>query len=991
MQPGVKNQRWKKEDLLHRIEELAEDQIIPFFVLTETHLKPHIKDAEVKIEGYSVLRSDRPERSQGGVAIFHMDNLSSTQNMTFSNKTCEICITQISQMKVTIVAIYRPPDTELCLFKPVLDKVSKYLTTNSSRKNDIFIMGDLNFPNVEWGTEKTLSKCSRNDKDCFTEVLQLMSDHFLVQTVDVPTRQGNILDVVLTNSQLVRKVSAVNTVMSDHKLVTCLLGYRDSSSKDDKEQPRTGFNALNLHKADWERTNDDISALNWDEILFNEDREMTATDSAVKTGFETFSDAILGVCQKHAPPRSSKRRKKKSGNRALRRKRKKMRDKMKSLETTSIPGCPKMSKLQGDLIDIELEIRDEIKGQLKEDENEIIEQIRTNPKAFYSYANSRQKMKQRIGPLENKTTKTLTSGPKEMADILQQQYVKVFSDPDAPIPKETLHKQAALTTIEDIVFSATEIEEAIDELQAHAASGPDDFPAIVLKKCKLTISGSLYRLWRRSLDTGEIPQYLLNQKIVPIFKKGGKTDAQNYRPVSLTSHLIKIFERVLRRALVSYIEKNNLLSANQHGFRRTKSCVTQLLVHIDSILEMLSKGENADVIYLDFAKAFDKVSHKILLQKLVNIGIKGKVLSWLKCFLSNRLQSVSVEGMLSFIHLVLSGVPQGTVLGPLLFIIFIDDIYQVIKYCIGRSFADDTRLSKGVRSKEDQLKLQEDLEAVIEWASTNNMELHEGKFELLQHGNNDDLKGENSHSYQLSSGQKIPNSKVVKDLGVTIDESLRWSSHITEVTKQASQTSAWVLRTFSTRESLPLMTLYKSLVRSKMDYCCPVWFPTTKEEISALEGIQRSFTSRIQSLKGFSYWERLRKLKLMSVQRRRERYIIIHMWKIYTGTAPNDIKIKFHYNDRTGPQCIVPNLNARSSRINTLRYNFFTSMGPRLFNSLPKAVKECSSPDSFKKTLDDYIMSLPDTPPTPSYVAANNNSILEWTVTSSRALPEELS
>ena len=309
MQPGVKNQRWKKEDLLHRIEELAEDQSIPFFVLTETHLKPHIKDAEVKIEGYSVLRSDRPERSQGGVAIFHMDNLSSTQNMTFSNKTCEICITQISQMKVTIVAIYRPPDTELCLFKPVLDKVSKYLTTNSSRKNDIFIMGDLNFPNVEWGTEKTLSKCSRNDKDCFTEVLQLMSDHFLVQTVDVPTRQGNILDVVLTNSQLVRKVSAVNTVMSDHKLVTCLLGYRDSSSKDDKEQPRTGFNALNLHKADWERTNDDISALNWDEILFNEDREMTATDSAVKTGFETFSDAILGVCQKHAPPRSSKRRK----------------------------------------------------------------------------------------------------------------------------------------------------------------------------------------------------------------------------------------------------------------------------------------------------------------------------------------------------------------------------------------------------------------------------------------------------------------------------------------------------------------------------------------------------------------------------------------------------------------------------------------------------------------------------------------------------------
>jgi hypothetical protein len=142
----------------------------------------------------------------------------------------------------------------------------------------------------------------------------------------------------------------------------------------------------------------------------------------------------------------------------------------------------------------------------------------------------------------------------------------------------------------------------------------------------------------------------VSQKIVPVFKKGSKTEAQNYRPVSLTSHVIKIFERVMRKFLVHWLEANNLLSKHQHGFRKSKSCVTQLLAHIDSILNMLMEGANADVIYLDFAKAFDKVSHKILLKKLENLGIGGKILTWLKSFLSNRFQSVSVEGKLCWAH-----------------------------------------------------------------------------------------------------------------------------------------------------------------------------------------------------------------------------------------------------------------------------------------------------------------------------------------------------
>ena len=268
------------------------------------------------------------------------------------------------------------------------------------------------------------------------------------------------------------------------------------------------------------------------------------------------------------------------------------------------------------------------------------------------------------------------------------------------------------------------------------------------------------------------------------------------------------------------------------------------------------------------------------------------------------------------------------------------------------------------------------------------MQLHEDKFEYICHMANQKVSSTllelpftaEVFQYHTNSGILSPVDNL-RDLGVIVSSNLSWSNHIGRICDVARQMGAWVCSVFYTRDQLTMLTLYKSLVRCHLEYCSPLWNPSKIGEIQQLESVQRSFTRRIAGMGDLGYWDRLKALSLMSLQRRRERYILIHMWKIRCGATSNDLLIEFVENDRLGPQATIPALFKGSSTAHqSLRDGSFKVAGPKLWNCIPKRIRILGTLDTFKTHLTNFLLSIPDKPPIRGYTSPNSNSILDWRV-----------
>ena len=521
---------------------------------------------------------------------------------------------------------------------------------------------------------------------------------------------------------------------------------------------------------------------------------------------------------------------------------------------------------------------------------------------------------------------------------------------------------------------------ACGELKANSAAGADGVPAALLKNCRKELKRPLYILWRSSLDSGSIPADLLLVLVSPIHKGGSRGAAKNYRPVALTSHIVKVFERVIRRSLVAHLERQGLLPDGQHGFRAMRSTLTQLLSYWDKMLDKLETGGGVDAIYLDFSKAFDKVEHGVLLHKLKKCQVSGRVGCWIASFLdsTSRQQAVVVDGQVSELCPVTSGVPQGTVLGPILFLVHIAGIAESISAGTeASSFADDTRVMRGVSSVVDCESLQADLVQIYRWTEHVNMHFNADKFECLRFwarpGEAPDYK------YLAPDKAEIEVKPHLRDLGVEISSDFTFNVHITKTVTSASRLAGWALRTFRRRGVGLMKTLWKCMIQPKLDYCSQLWSPHDQQSINSIEAVQRHFLSRVTGMEKTHHWDRLRLLNLYSQERRRERYMVIFLWKISEGLVKG-YDITFEHSGRRGRMAIPhPIVSSAPAVIKRAREASLGVKGCRLFNLLPDSVRNVkgTSVDQFKAALDNFLATVPDQPTIDgSSRAAETNSLI---------------
>merc|ERR1711963_630999 len=463
--------------------------------------------------------------------------------------------------------------------------------------------------------------------------------------------------------------------------------------------------------------------------------------------------------------------------------------------------------------------------------------------------------------------------------------------------------------------------------------GPDELHPKILKECAEELASPMKIMFDLTMRVGKIPHEWKKAEVKAIYKKkGSRKDPSNYRPVSLTSVVCKLMEKVIKNHLNLHLKNNNLLADEQYGFFSGRSTETQLLTSLHHWQKALDSSIPVDVIYMDFRKAFDSVPHARLVKKLKNYGVQGNLLKWIESFLTGRTQHVNVNNKRSEEKDVTSGVPQGSVLGPTLFIYFINDL-PLTSSVETKIFADDTWVYTTIESQQDVTKLQETVDKMHQWTKTWLLKFNEAKCNVLHLGGNNPKNayfiGDEGNRTQLTV------TKLEKDLGVHIDETLSFDQHVEKITKKASSRCAKILKNFTFRSRDVLLPIFKSIVRPILEYANCAWNTQLQKHKDELESIQRSFTKNIFSVKKLSYEERLKNLKLPSLEFRRLRGDLIQTFKILRHFY--DIKtVDSLFQLSNSKQLRGHRLKLTKHHVNKTQYkNFFTNRIVNHWNNLP--------------------------------------------------------
>ena len=918
----------KRDDLLMKIADSSPDIILITEVIPKAQTNP-IDEVRLNIPGFNVfLNFDPTLRNLGssncrGIAIYVSNTIVATEVSfdTQFNEHLWVSIPLLGNNQLRVGCIYRSPSTDLATSTKSLCDLLSVAATSCSH---LLICGDFNYANINW-----TSNIGHTGDSHAQQFVDKLNDLFLYQHVNEPTRYRlnqtpNILDLVITNEEhMINDILYQSGLgLSDH---ICLqFKYSCYVERCNRLTPR-----FDLYRADFDKLNSLLSLVEWDEAL---------RDLDINSAWNYFSskfDSFVKECIPMSVPRNRK-------NLYINREAKSLKNKKNRLWKRYT-----RSQSQSDYRSY-TQARNALRGLTrnlrKQFERQIANNIKVNPKAFWNYTRNRMKTRPSIGSIEGIDGKLYTSD-KDKSNAFNKFFSSVFTAED-PSTAPSFHvDKSDDISLSSITIDPAIVHEKLNSLKSGKAPGPDGWPAEVFKQCSDHLCIPLSILFVKSLESGHLPQDWKTGFITPIYKKGNKTKVNNYRPVCLTSVVIKLFESIIRDTLTKYLYDNNLLSPNQHGFVPRRSCCTQLLHALNDWTLSLDEHLPTDVIYFDFSKAFDTVPHARLLLKLQAYGINGELLNWFKSFLTDRHQCVRVNGSLSCWERVRSGVPQGSVLGPLLFALYVNELPSLVSSKL-LMFADDIKLYCTIRSPEDCLTLQSDIDVLFEWSNHWLLSFNVVKCKVLHIGNAPYIG-----NYRLD-GIQLEIVEDIRDLGIQIDSKLKFHTHTDIVTKKAYRVLGLISKSFECKDSDVIVKLYTTLVRPIIEYNNILWGSSYILDNQKLEKVQRRATRMISSITHLPYLDRLRHLNLPSLQHRRRRGDLIYLYQLLKGTY--DINnIFFTLSDSTTTRGHTKKLF--KYRTNSyVRSNFYSNRVINDWNSLPQHIVDSPSVNDFKILLDSY-------------------------------------
>ena len=890
--------------------------------ISETWLDFDRRDyrGELEIEGYNLYNRDRIGRRGGGVIIYCSDRIESMEINLPLNNDIEVLAIKIKTKSdyFNFAVVYRPPHQSAELDHTL------YETLKTIVQRGGLIVGDFNCIGL-----RDIRQQVRETRD----LCGFIDDNFLTQHVYEPTRNANILDLVMSTSEgmVNNLVIEENIVNSDHKLITFDLSVRTDYISTKQLVP-------DFRKARFDGYRSKFRTINWDHLLVTSDANVNF--NILKTILNNMGRDFIPLKQRRTNGQSEP---------------KWFNNDIKKL-ITQRNKAHSLYKRNNNIINRQLfyNLRRQVKVKIKQSkrnfEKSIAADSKNNPKRFYSYVSCKNSIKETVGPLLNDAGEIVANNI-HVASILNNYFASVFTEEDeSNIP--VLHPVRNFTESDKLVtfnIDESEVAHYIDKLNKNKSSGPDGIYSHTIIELKELLLKPLTKIFRDSVNSGKVPLDFKTANVTPIFKKGDKSLASNYRPISLTSIVGKILESLIRDKIVEHLDKHRLINDSQHGFRKNRSCLTNLLQFYNKIFDIYDEYRAVDVIYLDFQKAFDVVPHLRLIRKLKAYGIDGNVAAWIEDWLKNRTQRVVLNGEASELVKVTSGVPQGSVLGPLLFLIYVNDLDAGLNSEIAK-FADDTKLGGSALSVESCSTLQGDLNGIFQWSKTWGMKFNVDKCKVLHIGHN-------NINYQYTIDNRP--MKVVfeeKDLGVIVTSDLKSHKQCVEQCKKANRILGFIFRYFEFKSKDIILQLYKSLVRPLLEYAVQFWSPYLLKDVDMLERVQRRATKMIPGMRSITYEERLKQLKLPSLALRRLRGELIETFKILKGF--DDVRKEKFFNLNVTSVTRNNGLKLVGKRFNTnVSKNYFTNKVINCWNSLPADVVAADSINSFKNRLDKHLKS----------------------------------